>query len=56
MISTETRWNPEHPHPIYSRYRRPGELELDESFFPILWRDGYRTPWLQDLSPAQALA
>ena len=56
MISTKTRWNPEHPHPIYSRYRRPGELELDEAFFPILWRDGYRTPWLEDLSPAQALA
>ena len=46
MISTDTRWNPNHPHPIYSRYRRPGEIELDEAFFPILWRDGYRTPWL----------
>ena len=30
----------------YSRYRRPGELELDEAFFPILWRDGYRSPWI----------
>ena len=31
-------------HPIYSRYKRPGELELDEAFFPIMWReDGYRT-------------
>jgi hypothetical protein len=56
MISTETRWNPEHPHPIYSRYRRPGELGLDEAFFPILWRGGYRTPWLEDLCPARALA
>jgi phytanoyl-CoA hydroxylase len=46
MISTDTRWNPTHPHPIYSRYRRPGERELDEAFFPILWRDGYRTKWL----------
>jgi ectoine hydroxylase-related dioxygenase (phytanoyl-CoA dioxygenase family) len=46
MISTRTRWNPTHPHPIYSRYRRPGEIELDEAFFPIMWRDGYRTPWL----------
>src|SRR3954468_9835880 len=25
MISTDTRWNPAHPHPIYSKYRRPGE-------------------------------
>jgi phytanoyl-CoA hydroxylase len=48
MISTQTRWNPAHPHPVYSRYRRPGESELDEAFFPIMWRDGYRTPWLKD--------
>jgi Phytanoyl-CoA dioxygenase (PhyH) len=47
MISTHTRWNPAHPHPVYSRYRRPGEVELDEAFFPVLWRDGYRTPWLR---------
>jgi ectoine hydroxylase-related dioxygenase (phytanoyl-CoA dioxygenase family) len=46
MISTDTRWSPDHPHPIYSRYRRPGETELDEAFFPVLWRDGYRTAWL----------
>jgi ectoine hydroxylase-related dioxygenase (phytanoyl-CoA dioxygenase family) len=50
MISTDTRWNPAHAHPIYSRYRRPGETELDEAFFPILWREGYRTPWLNELS------
>jgi phytanoyl-CoA hydroxylase len=51
MISTDTRWNPEQPHPIYSRYRRPGETELDEAFFPILWLDGYRTPWLSEYAP-----
>jgi phytanoyl-CoA hydroxylase len=56
MISTDTRWNPAHPHPVYSRYRRPGETELDEAFFPILWRDGYRTPWLEDYSPIAAPA
>jgi ectoine hydroxylase-related dioxygenase (phytanoyl-CoA dioxygenase family) len=55
MISTDTRWNPAHQHPIYSRYRRPGELELDEAFFPILWRDGYRTPWLTELSHRAAV-
>ncbi len=48
MIAADTRWNPDHPHPIYSRYRRPGELEMDEAFFPVLWREGYRTPWLSD--------
>jgi len=48
MISTQTVWNPAHPHAVYSRYRRPGEIALDEAFFPILWRDGYRTPWLAE--------
>jgi ectoine hydroxylase-related dioxygenase (phytanoyl-CoA dioxygenase family) len=47
MISTETRWNPAHAHGVYSKYRRPGELELDEAFFPVMWReDGHRTPWI----------
>jgi hypothetical protein len=56
MISADTRWNPEHAHPIYSRYRRPGELELDEAFFPILWRDGYRSPWLSEYVATPAAA
>ncbi len=31
--------------PIYSRYKRLGDNQLDENHFPILWReDGYRTP------------
>jgi ectoine hydroxylase-related dioxygenase (phytanoyl-CoA dioxygenase family) len=37
MVSTETRWSDGTPHPIYSRYRRPGEHELDDAFFPVLW-------------------
>jgi ectoine hydroxylase-related dioxygenase (phytanoyl-CoA dioxygenase family) len=45
MISTATRWHPTERHSLYSRYMRPGELDLDEAFYPILWRtDGYRTP------------
>lgn len=48
LISSRTRWNPAHPHPIYSRYRRPHELELDEAFFPILWPADQRTRWLED--------
>jgi ectoine hydroxylase-related dioxygenase (phytanoyl-CoA dioxygenase family) len=56
LITTETRWNPEHQHPIYSRYRRPGEVELDEAFFPILWRGGYRTPWLEEYARAPVAA
>ena len=31
--------------PVYSRYKRLGDNQLDENYFPILWReDGYRTP------------
>lgn len=30
--------------PIYSRYRKLGNNELDENHFPVIWRDdGYRT-------------
>jgi 2-oxoglutarate-dependent dioxygenase len=51
MVSTETRWAVgTAPHPVYSKYRRPGETELDEAFFPILWREnGYRSAWLTGL-------
>jgi ectoine hydroxylase-related dioxygenase (phytanoyl-CoA dioxygenase family) len=32
---------------IYSRYKRVGDVTMDESFFPVIWRDdGYRTPFL----------
>jgi ectoine hydroxylase-related dioxygenase (phytanoyl-CoA dioxygenase family) len=35
--------------PIYSRYKRLGDNNLDENYFPILWRDdGYRTPQIDD--------
>jgi ectoine hydroxylase-related dioxygenase (phytanoyl-CoA dioxygenase family) len=35
--------------PIYSRYKRLGDNQLDENFFPILWRaDGYRTAQIDD--------
>jgi len=35
--------------PIYSRYKRLGDSQLDENFFPILWRDDdYRTPQIDD--------
>jgi ectoine hydroxylase-related dioxygenase (phytanoyl-CoA dioxygenase family) len=35
--------------PIYGRYKKFGSNEVDESYFPIIWReDGYRTPGLDD--------
>ena len=34
--------------PIYSRYRHLADNQLDENYFPVLWReDGYRTPQLE---------
>ncbi len=46
-MSSEAEHHPTNVHTIYSRYKRQGSLELDESFFPILWReDGYRSAWL----------
>lgn len=46
-MSSAARHHPSHVHPVYSRYKRRDGLDLDESFFPILWRqDGYRTAWL----------
>jgi len=34
---------------IFSRYRRIDTVEMEESYFPILWsQDGYRTPFLAD--------
>jgi hypothetical protein len=38
MISTDTRWNADRPHPIYSKYMRPGEREMDDAFFPVMWQ------------------
>ena len=57
MISTDTRWSAGAPHPIYSKYRRPGEWELDEAFFPVMWRaDGHRTALIDEAFAASAVA
>jgi ectoine hydroxylase-related dioxygenase (phytanoyl-CoA dioxygenase family) len=50
LVRTDAEFHPEHVDPVYSRYRRVGDLSLDESFFPIVWtRDGRRTEWLEKL-------
>jgi ectoine hydroxylase-related dioxygenase (phytanoyl-CoA dioxygenase family) len=50
MLPREARFHHEHVDPVYSRYRRRGDLSLDESFFPVMWdASGYRTPWLDEL-------
>ncbi len=46
-MSSEARFHDTNVGAIYGRYKRHGSTEMDESFFPILWReDGYRTPWI----------
>jgi ectoine hydroxylase-related dioxygenase (phytanoyl-CoA dioxygenase family) len=46
-MSSAARFNPAEVSPIYGRYKRVDSDDMDESFFPILWRaDGYRTGWL----------
>ena len=50
MVPVEARFHPENADPIYSRYRRRGDLSLDESFFPVLWDEtGGRSAWLAGL-------
>jgi ectoine hydroxylase-related dioxygenase (phytanoyl-CoA dioxygenase family) len=50
FIPVETRFHETNVDVNYSRYRRRGDLSLDESFFPVIWDEtGYRTPWLAEL-------
>jgi ectoine hydroxylase-related dioxygenase (phytanoyl-CoA dioxygenase family) len=50
FVPVETRFHETNVDVNYSRYRRRGDLSLDESFFPVVWtQSGYRTPWLAEL-------
>jgi len=50
MLPVEVRFHETNVDVTYSRYRRRGDLSLDESFFPVMWDEsGYRTPWLSEL-------
>jgi hypothetical protein len=43
--SSQARFHSTNVGAVYGRYKRHGTLEMDESFFPVLWReDGYRSP------------
>ncbi len=51
-MRSDVRYDPENfqsgTGPIYSRYKHLGDCEMDENYFPVLWRnDGYRTPGLR---------
>ena len=50
-MRSDVEYDPQHfadgIGPIYSRYKRLADNQLDENYFPVLWReDGYRTPGL----------
>ena len=50
FVPVETRFHETNVDVTYSRYRRHGDLSMDESFFPVVWEEsGYRTPWLAEL-------
>jgi ectoine hydroxylase-related dioxygenase (phytanoyl-CoA dioxygenase family) len=56
LIAAATEFHPENADPVYSRYRKAGDMSMDESYFPIVWsRDGGRSGWL-DAELAQNLA
>jgi ectoine hydroxylase-related dioxygenase (phytanoyl-CoA dioxygenase family) len=47
LIPAATEFHPENADPVYSRYRKAGDMSMDESYFPIVWsRDGGRSDWL----------
>jgi ectoine hydroxylase-related dioxygenase (phytanoyl-CoA dioxygenase family) len=47
LVPAHAQFHPENVDPIYSRYRRMGDMSMDDSFFPVVWtRDGARSAWL----------
>jgi ectoine hydroxylase-related dioxygenase (phytanoyl-CoA dioxygenase family) len=51
-MRSDTRYNPgqlgEGTGRIYGRYKRLDDNEIDENYFPVIWRaDGYRTPGIE---------
>jgi phytanoyl-CoA hydroxylase len=48
FLAGAAKYHPIVRDPIFSRTYTPGEVELDESTFPILWSaDGYRSAWIE---------
>ena len=48
-MSSEAHFHPTNIGSIYGRYKRAGDLCMEESFFPILWTsDGHRSSFLED--------
>lgn len=46
-MSADSVFHEHNTSPVYSRYKRMSDTEMDESYFPILWHhSGYRTEFL----------
>ena len=57
LAPADVQFHPVHADPVYSRYRRAGDMTLDESYFPVVWsRNGGRTAWLPGDQVASAPA
>ena len=57
LIPAHTRFRTTGAGYIYGRYQRPGETQMDEAFFPVLWTaGGYRSAWLDPWLEAGAVA
>ncbi len=55
LVPVQARFHPTNVDQTYSRYRRRGDLSMDESFFPVLWDEtGGRSAWLAELPDVQA--
>jgi 2-oxoglutarate-dependent dioxygenase len=47
LIPAETEFHPVNADLVYSRYRKAGDMQMDESFFPVVWSaNGGRSEWL----------
>jgi ectoine hydroxylase-related dioxygenase (phytanoyl-CoA dioxygenase family) len=46
-MPADSQFHPSNVNPVYGRYKRFGNTDMDESFFPVLWReDGYRSRFI----------
>ncbi len=46
-MSSQAEFHSHNTSAVYSRYKQQNSTQMDESFFPVLWRnDGYRSSWI----------
>ena len=48
-MSCDAKFHKHLTSPVYTRYKSHGSEHMEESFFPVTWRnDNYRSPWIDD--------